>query len=63
VSRLQERDGNLGEIGFKLAKVEIESATRAQDISETISKTLPMFQRCMRKMNSTGVSELIILDL
>ena len=36
----------------------IESAARTQNISETISKTLPMLQRCMQKMDAMGVSEI-----
>ena len=34
----------------------IESAARTQNISETISKTIPMLQRCMKKMDAMGVS-------
>ncbi len=34
----------------------LESAYRTQQISETIGKTVPMLNKCMKKMDTLGVS-------
>ena len=49
---------NLKRFGVKMGALsaKLESAHRTQNVSETISKTLPMLQRCMNKMDSMGVS-------
>lgn len=49
---------NLKRFGVKMGALaaKLESAHRTQNVSETISKTLPMLQRCMSKMDSLGVS-------
>jgi charged multivesicular body protein 1 len=48
---------NLKRFGVKMGALsaKLESAHRTQNVSETISKTLPMLQRCMNKMDSMGV--------
>ena len=33
----------------------LESAYRTQNISETIGKTVPMLQNCLKKMDTLGV--------
>jgi hypothetical protein len=55
---------NVKRFGVKMGALatKIESAARTQNISETISKTLPMLQRCMQKMDAMGVSKFIIWD-
>ena len=49
---------NLKRFSVKMGALaaKLESAYRTQQISETISKTVPMLQRCMKKMDSLGVS-------
>ena len=51
---------NVKRFGVKMGALatKIESAARTQNISETISKTLPMLQRCMQKMDAMGVSKI-----
>jgi hypothetical protein len=51
---------NVKRFGVKMGALasKIESAARTQNISETISKTIPMLQRCMKKMDAMGVSQL-----
>jgi hypothetical protein len=51
---------NVKRFGVKMGALsaKIESAARTQNISETISKTIPMLQRCMKKMDAMGVSRL-----
>jgi hypothetical protein len=48
---------NLKRFGVKMGALaaKLESAYRTQQISETISKTVPMLQRCMKKMDTLGV--------
>jgi len=49
---------NLKRFGVKMGALasKLESAYRTQQISETISKTVPMLQRCMQKMDTLGVN-------
>lgn len=48
---------NLKRFGVKMGALaaKLESAYRTQNISETISKTVPMLQNCMKKMDTLGV--------
>jgi hypothetical protein len=48
---------NLKRFGVKMGALaaKIESAYRTQQISETISKSVPMLQRCMKQMDTLGV--------
>ena len=49
---------NLKRFGVKMGALaaKLESAYRTQNISETISKTVPMLKSCMKKMDTLGVS-------
>jgi hypothetical protein len=49
---------NLKRLGVKMGALsaKLESAYRTQQISETISKTVPMLQHCMKQMDTMGVS-------
>ena len=49
---------NLKRFGVKMGALaaKLESAYRTQNISETISKTVPMLKNCMKKMDTLGVS-------
>ena len=48
---------NLKRFGVKMGALaaKLESAYRTQSISETISKTVPMLQNCMKKMDTLGI--------
>ena len=48
---------NLKRFGVKMGALssKLESAYRTQQISETISKTVPMLQNCMKKMDTLGI--------
>jgi hypothetical protein len=48
---------NLKRFGVKMGALaaKLESAYRTQNISQTISKSVPMLQRCMKQMDSLGV--------
>ncbi len=52
---------NLKRFGVKMGALaaKLESAYRTQQISETISKTVPMLQRCMQKMDTLGINSSI----
>ena len=49
---------NLKRFGVKMGALaaKLESAYRTQNISETISRTVPMLQNCMKKMDTLGVT-------
>lgn len=49
---------NLRRFGVKMGALasKIESAYRTQEISKTISNSVPLLQSCMKKMDSIGVS-------
>ncbi len=49
---------NLKRFGVKMGALaaKLESAYRTQNISETISKSVPMLKNCMKKMDTLGVS-------
>lgn len=44
--------------GIKMGALaqKLESAYRAQNMSESIQKTVPMLKNCLKKMDSIGVS-------
>lgn len=48
---------NLKRFGVKMGALsaKLESAYRTQNISETIGKTVPMLQNCLKKMDTLGV--------
>jgi charged multivesicular body protein 1 len=48
---------NLKRFGIKMGALaaKLESAYRTQQISETISKSVPMLKNCMKKMDTLGV--------
>ncbi|CDW72242.1 snf7 family protein [Stylonychia lemnae] len=48
---------NLKRFGIKMGALaaKLESAYRTQQISETISKTVPMLHNCMKKMDTLGI--------
>ena len=50
---------NLKRFGVKMGALaaKLESAHRTQNVSQTISQTLPMLQRCMAKMDSLGIGQ------
>ena len=52
---------NLKRFGVKMGALaaKLESAYRTQQISETISKSVPMLQRCMQKMDTLGINNSI----
>jgi hypothetical protein len=54
---------NLKRFSVKMGALaaKLESAYRTQQISETISKTVPMLKNCMKKMDTLGVIIPIIL--
>ena len=49
---------NLKRFGVKMGALasKLEAAYRTQNISETISRTVPMLQNAMKKMDSLGVT-------
>lgn len=49
---------NLKRFAVKMGALstKLESAYRTQNISETIGKTVPMLQTCLKKMDTLGVS-------
>ena len=53
---------NLKRFSVKMGALaaKLESAYRTQNISETISKTVPMLKNCMKKMDTLGVSHIRI---
>ena len=56
---------NLKRFSVKMGALaaKLESAYRTQNISETIGKTVPMLQNCLKKMDTLGVSSSYILIL
>ena len=48
---------NLRRFGVKMGALasKLEGAYRTQQVSETISNSVPMLQNCMKKMDSIGV--------
>ncbi len=48
---------NLRRFGVKMGALasKIESAARTQEISQTISSSVPLLQNCMAKMDALGV--------
>ena len=52
---------NLKRFAVKMGALaaKLESAYRTQQISETISKTVPMLKNCMKKMDTLGSQHLI----
>lgn len=49
---------NLKRFGVKMGALaaKLESAYRTQQISETIQKTVPMLNKCLKKMDTLGVN-------
>ena len=49
---------SLKRFGIKMGALasKLESAYRTQQISETIGKTVPMLNKCLKKMDTLGVS-------
>ena len=49
---------NLRRFGVKMGALsaKLESAYRAQEVSKSIQESIPMLKKCMKQMDSIGVS-------